>query len=173
MDTTALMKAASNKVFFPSPYDTSGSNQKSLHEIANAIIEDMKARPSELGGWSDPASANEARGMIKDLATVLYHVVPHASAFRRLGQLLPSVFVKAAEAVCARRKDIPKESSQQLCLVHARRMDKVVRNPLLQAKPLKLRSEIQSLDRALHNHPARMRKHLAQVLHAQSQTARG
>ena len=117
VNTTSLMFAASNQVFFPELYDLEATNnQRALHEITNSIISEMKARPGELGGWSDPASAQEARGMLKDLASVLYHVVPHASSFRRLGHTLPEVLVRCAATIAAKRKDIPKEFSQELCI---------------------------------------------------------
>ena len=64
--------------------------------------------------------------MLKSLAKVLYQIVPHAAAFTAHGHKLAAVFVNSADPVTCKRKDIPKEFTQEACLAQLRIMDTVV-----------------------------------------------
>ena len=131
VDAAALLRAAASRVFYPEAYDLTQKNQRALHSIANNIMDGMKvhpgavwlcsyvhcqANPGEYGGWGDPASAKHARGMLKDLAAILYNVVPHASAFKQRGSTLPAVLVKFAEPVTSMRapSDVPNKFTQEM-----------------------------------------------------------
>ena len=82
-----------------------------------------------LGGWGDPESANSARGMLKDLAGILYHVVPHAGTFRSRGNMLPRVLVDCTEPVTSSLKSKPEsEFTQVMANSYYRKMDTVIGN---------------------------------------------
>ena len=165
------MKANANRIYHPKLYDLETPNQRALHSVVNNIINEMERRPGELGGWSDPQSAQESRSMLKALATVLYSVVPHASAFKSLGHILPAILVHCTEPVSSLRKDIPKKFTQEMCQAQHRALDRVIQNPHQREKQFKLNTSIQQLYSVLGAHSVRLRKQLGLVKDSQSQSA--
>ena len=166
-----MMFDAANQIFYPPLYDVELTNQRAFHIIANNIIGAMKERPGEHGGWVDPVTALKARPMLKDLAKVLFHVIPHADAFRQRGNSLPPILIRCAREVTEKRKDIPKKYTRELCQAHYRMMDQVIGHNLFNSKCFKFQPTIKSLQSALADQPAKLVKLASGVNVVQTQTA--
>lgn len=119
--------------------------------------------------------AKKARGMLKDLAGILYKVVPHASAFKHRGNALPSILVQCAEPVTCLRpaSEIPKEFTQEMVEDCYRKFDVVANNSAMQDGAFKLKKHIYAFQAALSNQKQKLVKHVVTTQTRQSEKGSG
>ena len=118
-----LMKQAAVQFFYPDPWSllAGEDNQRGLRLFANRILDIIKSKPGQYGGFGDPAAARHARtGVIWNFSRMLWKILPHAGPFKTRGNSLPVVFTTDRTLLDLMQQrpasSIPKEFTQQDCV---------------------------------------------------------